>query len=78
MWYFKELLLIQIIYFLFWILGKGHPKRNLLCPNHDASVMHSPGVRPKTPLRYGTPKKLPIIRDPRTGKGKTLVLNLIQ
>ena len=52
------------------MLGKGHSKRNLLCPNHDASVMHSPGVRPKTPLRYGTPKKLAIIRDPRTGKGK--------
>lgn len=47
---------------------KNHSKRNLLYPIHDASNMHSPGVRPKTPMRYGTPKKLAVTRDPRTGK----------
>lgn len=61
-----------------YVSEKSHTKRSLLCPNPDASVMHSPGARPKTPIRYGTPKKSAVIRDPRTGKGKRNLVCLAQ
>ncbi|XP_054706809.1 serine/threonine-protein kinase SMG1-like [Uloborus diversus] len=43
-------------------------KKNLLSPMYEPSGMHSPAIRPKTPLRTGTPKKSTVMRDPRTGK----------
>ncbi|XP_055937546.1 serine/threonine-protein kinase SMG1-like isoform X2 [Argiope bruennichi] len=47
--------------------SKLNNKKNLLSPLYEPALALSPAVRPKTP-RGGTPKKMAIARDPRTGK----------
>ncbi|XP_035223113.1 serine/threonine-protein kinase SMG1-like [Stegodyphus dumicola] len=47
---------------------KNQMKKSLLSPMCEVVCLHSPGMRPKTPVRSGTPKKSAVMRDPHTGK----------